>query len=601
MEQKKRNRFGEFINKRKPQTKMDVVRLIVLLISVPVFIYSAGQLIHRFYRYGYEDKQMEDIVAQKPVTNNPFEEIKEEEDENLFPELPYKVYEGKDSRLVDGILGQYRDLYAKNEDLAGWMIFPGFDSKPIDYPILYSGDNDFYLHRDFNKKDSYAGSLFFDGNHTPLHMNPMKIDRNYVIYGHAMKNKSMFGHLTDYWGNEEALRNTTIYIDLLNTRLEYEVISTFLCAPNYNYRQINFLSDQQYLDYLNTMVSKSQVDFGATVTADDKIITLSTCYRTTRRTAIIAKLVRQFVYTDIPDEDYDPGDNQVALPTHIPLEIPSPTPRPDSESDSDDESGDSFSEGSTGSTVPGSDPSGGTLTSDLSDSSDPDISPTPTEAPPDPDQEVNLIKNPEVNSDGGHWLAAAGAEFEYDEEHVIGKSSGRVTSAGAGRFAAYQDVSDILKDKGSGSYSAVASISAPASEEGSDFRFVLLINFDDEGDSSSVAYISATESVQASDSWKKIGGIDKYLFLEGGQVGDNHIDLEGREIISAFLYIESLDGDLTSFNFDEVRFFKKAVPDETTDPDPTPTVEPTPEPTAPPEESGGPASSGAESSEGEDI
>jgi len=182
--------------------------------------------------------------------------------------------------------------------MAGWISLPGYSKKPINYPIMYSGDNDFYVYRDFDKVDSYSGSIFMDGNNSTYHENPLELDYNYVIYGHAMLNRSMFGNITDYFKNETSWKeNTKIYIDFMNTRLEYEVFSTFVIDPYYNYRQTNFSTDDEYSKYLDDMASKSTHDFGIKVGPKDRIVTLSTCFQTTRRTAVIGKLVRQIIYT----------------------------------------------------------------------------------------------------------------------------------------------------------------------------------------------------------------------------------------------------------------------------------------------------------------
>lgn len=322
--QKIKESIMKFYISNKPVDVRDWIRLAILTISIPVFIYSAGQLGYKLYTYIYEDWRNSIIVDLKPDNKkDPFVEVtgvvKKDE--------PYQIIYATDTNLNEfGRLPEYEKLWQRNNDMIGWITFPGFSRKPINYPIMYSGDNSFYVYRDFDKQDSYSGSIFLDGSNKPYYENPLELDYNYVIYGHAMKNKSMFGNITDYFKNEASWKNNKIYVDYMNTRLEYEVFSTFLIDPKYNYRQTRFSTNEEYQTYLNDMLKKSTHDFGVDIDINDRIITLSTCYQTTRRTAVIGKLVRQIIYVK---DGVNPNAlvTPVVLPTYIPMNEPSPTPR----------------------------------------------------------------------------------------------------------------------------------------------------------------------------------------------------------------------------------------------------------------------------------
>jgi len=97
-------RFAEmmkrFYLKHKPVDRRDAIRLAVLVIAVPVFIYSSYQLIHKLYTYIYEDRQMQGVVDQKPGNGeNPFENL--DNTEGSDSGLPYQVINSKDSYLND--------------------------------------------------------------------------------------------------------------------------------------------------------------------------------------------------------------------------------------------------------------------------------------------------------------------------------------------------------------------------------------------------------------------------------------------------------------------------------------------------------------------
>ena len=348
-----RNRIKEFFTKHKPVTKQDWIRIIVLSIAIPVFIYSSSKLVMQIYTYVSEDRKNQQIIDLKPSeSKNPFDEV---ESSDIFSneatdKFPYQIILGKDSFLNDnGIIAEYQNLWDRNNDLVGWFYFPNTPRRDINYPLLQAQDNIYYLNYDFDKNRSYSGSIYMDYRNNANLENPLMIDKNYIITGHAMKDFSMFGSISSYWHNETTQKNARyIYVDLLNTKLQYEVFATYAAYPNENYKQINFNDDQEYLEYLNNILSKSTVDFGIDVGVDDKIVTLETCYLSDRRTIIVGRLIKQIIY-EIPESEIE-GDNglisrieesdppaekpsvtPVVLPTDIPSNVPFPTATPPAE------------------------------------------------------------------------------------------------------------------------------------------------------------------------------------------------------------------------------------------------------------------------------
>lgn len=412
--------FVKFYIKNKPLCRQDWIRLGILAVAIPVFVYSAWQLGYKLFTYVYEAWKYDTVIDMHVTpTANPFDNI------TISPEPgePYQIVYATDTKLnSDGRLPEYQQLWERNNDMIGWITMPGFSKKPINYPIMYSGDNSYYVYRDFDQKDSYSGSIFMDGSNTPYCTDPVNLDRNYVIYGHAMRNRSMFGNITDYWENKTSWANNhTIYIDFMNTRLEYEVFSTFVVDPKYNYRQTKFSSDEEYQAYLNDMMAKSTHDFGIKVDTDDKIVTLSTCYKSTRRTAVIGKLVRQIIYVKGAAE---PGSNAtvtpVTLPTYIPMNEPSPTPRitptkpagitptKGAASSSKPSSGTSSKPSSTGSSSTSSSSSTGP-TPDITPGITPEITPEITsEASSDVSSEVSSETSSATSSESSSDPAPAG-------------------------------------------------------------------------------------------------------------------------------------------------------------------------------------------------
>ena len=84
---------------------------------------------------------------------------------------------------------RWNELQQKNEDIVAWIYIPALD---ISYPVLQADDNEYYLHRDVNREYLYAGSIFMDAWNNPFFYN-----YNTIIYGHNMRDGSMFARLKD--------------------------------------------------------------------------------------------------------------------------------------------------------------------------------------------------------------------------------------------------------------------------------------------------------------------------------------------------------------------------------------------------------------------
>ena len=286
----------------------NTTRIILLIISVCIFVYSFFNIAKKVYGYYHDNKQYEQIRSQVERNKTPditITECTSAEDTQLKPasadSLPYTIiYESSDNLDANGVLKDYSNLYNQNSDLAGWIRIPGF-KKVIDYPVMQAADNDFYLARDFYKNSSLAGSIYMDSRNNDLD------DRNIVIYGHAMKDYSMFGNLKDFSKQPDKYTKVKkIYLDLINSQSEYEIFSIYNGKADSNYRQVSFSDDNEYMAFLNNINSKSAYNYGIRLNAKDKILTLSTCSDEGNiRSVIHARLVKKIVYTSSvkkPDE-----------------------------------------------------------------------------------------------------------------------------------------------------------------------------------------------------------------------------------------------------------------------------------------------------------
>lgn len=190
------------------------------------------------------------------------------------------------------ILPQYLQLYEMNEDFFGWI---SIDESNINYPVMYTPNRpEYYIHRAFDGSESSGGVPFIDGR--------CVADGNYyLVYGHNMKNKTMFGDLPEYARREFYEEHPIIRYDTLYEEREYRVIAAFYSqisagdATNaFRYYDYFDLRDEAVFDeYIRQIRKASLYDTGFESEYGDELLALSTCsYHTTNgRFVVVAKRV----------------------------------------------------------------------------------------------------------------------------------------------------------------------------------------------------------------------------------------------------------------------------------------------------------------------
>lgn len=190
------------------------------------------------------------------------------------------------------ILPQYAGLYAKNNDLAGWLFI---ENTAIDYPVMQCGDDEYYLHHDFYGNDSKYGCLYVRGKAD------LADGTNAIIYGHNMKDGSMFGDLDLYQSADFCREHSTISFDTLYEQRTYEVIAVFRSQvydvdedvfKYYQFYEVH--TQEEFDDFYQNITELSLYDTGVTAQFGDTFLTLSTCayHVTDGRFVVVAKRVR---------------------------------------------------------------------------------------------------------------------------------------------------------------------------------------------------------------------------------------------------------------------------------------------------------------------
>ena len=160
-------------------------------------------------------------------------------------------------------------LRETNEDVLGWIRIP--DTK-VDYPLMQGEDNDFYLNHTWDKQPNSVGSIFLE------HLNsPDLTDYNTVVYGHNMKNDSMFGQLENYALQHYWQEHPYVYIATADGVFRYEIFAFFRAEVDSMTYSLNILQDETKTAFLKLSSENAWYDTGIVPELTDRILTLSTC------------------------------------------------------------------------------------------------------------------------------------------------------------------------------------------------------------------------------------------------------------------------------------------------------------------------------------
>ena len=181
----------------------------------------------------------------------------------------------------------FSELKKKNSDTVAWI---NVNNTNINYPIVQTSDNDFYLDHSYDKSYNEAGWVFLDYRNDSSFS-----DKNTIIYAHSRLDKTMFGSLSktlkpEWYENKD---NHIIRISNEKENSLWQIFSVYVIETESYYITTNFNSDEEYLTFLETMKSRSRYDFDTNLSASDRIITLSTGYDDDRKTVVHAKLIKR--------------------------------------------------------------------------------------------------------------------------------------------------------------------------------------------------------------------------------------------------------------------------------------------------------------------
>lgn len=230
---------------------------IILVLLVGVFFFSCYRivLIYSEYKEGNEEYQNLDQYTEKEPTK-PEETSYTKRDE---------IETDEQTLTID-----FEELKQKNPDIIGWIYIPLLE---ISYPVVKCDNNEYYLNRTFEKNSNSCGCIFADCQN-----NSDFSDYNTFVYGHNMKNGSMFGSLKRYLREEDLYHEDPyFYIYTEDFVYQYMIYSCYVTEPDsQSYRFTN--TNEEYQKYLTEVIEKSSVKCNTIENKNENTVTLSTCY-----------------------------------------------------------------------------------------------------------------------------------------------------------------------------------------------------------------------------------------------------------------------------------------------------------------------------------
>ena len=182
----------------------------------------------------------------------------------------------EDEIVIPDILPEYELIHQKNQKLIGWV---KIDNTIIDYPVMQTVNNEYYLDHNFNQEEDRNGCIFMD-----YQCDVIKGCDNIILYGHHMKSGKMFGTLNKYSKQSYYEEHPTIQFDTIYEKGTYQVMYVFRSKVyseeevTFKYYQfINAASEMEFDSAMNEMAALSLYDTGVTAAYGDKLLTLSTC------------------------------------------------------------------------------------------------------------------------------------------------------------------------------------------------------------------------------------------------------------------------------------------------------------------------------------
>lgn len=244
--------------------------LLILLGALQLLTNGIQYFVHK-----REQKNLSELFEQAQEKQSDGKEFRSNGQEIRYEEqkLQDSEQEAQDANVM---LSQFEKLYEQNSDIVGWLSIEG---TKINYPVMQNEDDEYYLHRNFQKEEDKYGSLY-----VRQRADVFTPGTNFIIYGHNMKDGSMFGELDRFMEESFWKEHPLISFDTLYEERTYEIISVFLSQvykedeDGFKYYQFYQAETEEEFNYFYQNIKQLTLyDTGVEAEYGDTFLTLSTC------------------------------------------------------------------------------------------------------------------------------------------------------------------------------------------------------------------------------------------------------------------------------------------------------------------------------------
>ena len=266
------NKDASKSKKRKKKKLRKALYIITMAVLICVFVGSAAYLINYYMQAKKIDNKADELkdIISDDVDTGDYDAVETITDDNGHV-TEFVLINGKK------VQKKFAAIFEKNNDFVGWL---KIDGTVIDYPVMQTPDDEeFYLHRDFDKNYNGNGTLFAD---TDADLN--RPSDNIIIYGHNMKNGRMFHSILEYDNEDYYKEHKYIEFDTIYGDGKYEVIAAFtgrIYDKDYTgfkyYTFFDAATEEEFDSFVKSCKELTRYNIPTTATYGDKLITLSTC------------------------------------------------------------------------------------------------------------------------------------------------------------------------------------------------------------------------------------------------------------------------------------------------------------------------------------
>lgn len=246
-----------------------------------IIICCLSIICYKFYNYFIDEKLNNEIQSYAPTISDVY--LSEDSSQSSSNEVGGNNNPNEAEGDNKTISENQEELKSINNNYEMWIEIP---NTKINYPIVQGKDNEYYLKHNFKSESNMSGTIFVDCN------NNIDEDKNIIIYGHNMRNGTMFNNITKFKEESFFNNNNTINIIRNNILYQYEIFSIYVEDESKVSLDIEFTDNDAFVNYALNEASKSMYNKNIIITEEDKIITLVTCsYEYTgARTILVGKL-----------------------------------------------------------------------------------------------------------------------------------------------------------------------------------------------------------------------------------------------------------------------------------------------------------------------